>query len=92
MRRIHISAERFTDMVEEKCLFVIGGYENMMSDSIEGDEDYEYAKNIINDLDAIIDEAFDELENDLRASISANIRAKIREVVTPRVKAILSRD
>lgn len=80
-----INAEKFLNMLEEKCLFVIGGYENMMSDSVKGDESYEYAKNTINNLNAILDEAFDELENDLRASISE----RLRKAVTPRVKARL---
>lgn len=69
-------------MLEEKCLFVIGGYENMMSDSVEGDESYEYAKDTIKNLDAILDEAFDKLEDELRASISA----RLREAVTPKIK------
>ena len=86
MKRININADEFLNMVEEKCLFVIGGYENMMTDSTKGDENYEYAKNAINDLDAIIDEAFDELENDLRASISE----RLRKAVTPSIKARLN--
>ena len=81
-----INAEEFLNMVEEKCLFVIGGYENTMSDSVEGDEWYEYAKKTISNLDAILDEAFDELENDLRASISE----RLRKAVTPRIKARLN--
>lgn len=80
-----INAEKFLNMLEEKCLFVIGGYENMMSDSVKGDESYEYAKDTIKNLDTILDEAFDELENDLRASISE----RLRKAVTPRVKASL---
>lgn len=81
-----INAEKFLNMLEEKCLFVIGGYENMMSDSVKGDESYEYAKDTIKNLDAILDEAFDELEDELRASISE----RLREAVTPRIKAQLN--
>lgn len=81
-----IEAEKFLNMLEEKCLFVIGGYENMMSDSVKGDESYEYAKNTIKNLDVILDEAFDELEDELRASIGA----RLREAVTPKIKARLN--
>jgi hypothetical protein len=86
MKRININADEFLNMVEEKCLFVIGGYENMMTDSTKGDENYEYAKETINNPDAILDEAFDELENDLRASISE----RLRKAVTPNIKARLN--
>lgn len=86
MKRININADEFLNMVEEKCLFVIGGYENMMTDSIEGDENYEYARETINNPDAILDEAFDELENDLRASISE----RLRKAVAPNIKARLN--
>lgn len=81
-----IDAEKFLNMLEEKCLFVIGGYENMMSDSVEGDESYEYAKDTIKNLDAILDEAFDELEDELRASIGE----RLRKAVTPKMKARLN--
>lgn len=85
MKKVNINAEKFLSMLEEKCLFVIGGYENMMSDSVEGDENYEYAKETINNLDAILDEAFDELEDELRASIDE----RLRKAVTPKMKARL---
>lgn len=81
-----INAEKFLNMLEEKCLFVIGGYENMMSDSVKCDESYEYAKETISNLDAILDEAFDELEDELRASIGE----RLRKAVTPRIKARLN--
>lgn len=81
-----IEAEKFLNMLEEKCLFVIGGYENMMSDSVKGDESYEYAKNTIKNLDVILDEAFDELEDELRASISE----RLRKTVSPKIKARLN--
>ena len=69
--------EEFVDLVFEKCLWVIGGYENTMSDSEEGSSDYVYAENIIKDLDAILDEAFDELEFDLKAKIELGVRALV---------------
>lgn len=81
-----INAEKFLNMLEEKCLFVIGGYENMMSDSVKGDESYKYAKDTIKNLDAILDEAFDELEGELRASIGE----RLRKAVTPKMKARLN--
>lgn len=67
----------FADLVFEKCLWVIGGYENTMSDSEEGSPEYVYAENIIKDLDAILDEAFDELEFDLKAKIETGVRALV---------------
>lgn len=71
----------FADLVFEKCLWVIGGYENTMSDSEEGSSDYVYAENIIKDLDAILDEAYYELEHDLMATIGS----EIRDLVSPKV-------
>lgn len=81
MRRKNFDFDEFIDLVFEKCLWVIGGYENTISDSEEGSPEYVYAKNIIKDLDAILDEAFDELEFDLKAKIETGVR----DLVSPKV-------
>lgn len=77
MKTINFSLKEFVDLVFDKCLWVIGGYENTISDSEEGSPEYVYAKNIIKDLDAILDEAFDELEFDLNAKIDIGVRALV---------------
>ena len=77
MRRKNFDFDEFIGLVFEKCLWVIGGYENTISDSEEGSSEYVYAKNIIKDLDAILDEAFDELEFDLKAKIETGVRALV---------------
>lgn len=77
MRRKNFDFDEFIGLVFEKCLWVIGGYENTISDSEEGSPEYVYAKNIIKDLDAILDEAFDELEYDLKAKIETGVRALV---------------
>lgn len=69
--------DEFIDLVFDKCLWVIGSYENTISDSEEGSPEYDYAKNIIKDLDAILDEAFDELEFDLKAKIELDLRVLV---------------
>ncbi len=77
MRRKNFDFDEFIDLVFEKYLWVIGGYENTISDSEEGSPEYVYAKNIIKDLDSILDEAFDELEFDLKAKIELSVRALV---------------
>lgn len=81
MRRKNFDFDEFISLVFDKCLWVIGGYENTMSDSEEGSPEYVYAENIIKDLDAILDEAFDELEFDLKAKIETGVR----DLVSPNV-------
>ena len=81
MKTINFGLKEFVDLVFDKCLWVIGGYENTISDSEEGSPEYVYAENIIKDLDAILDEAFDELEFDLRAKIETGVR----DLVSPNV-------
>lgn len=81
MRTKNFDFDEFIGLVFDKCLWVIGGYENTMSDSEEGSPEYVYAENIIKDLDAILDEAFDELEYDLRAKIETGVR----DLVSPNV-------
>lgn len=78
----------FADLVFEKCLWVIGGYENTMSDSEEGSPEYVYAEETIKDLDAILDEAYYELEHDLMAIIDT----EIRDIVSPKVISKLHKE
>ena len=81
MRTKNFDYKEFVDLVFEKCLWVIGGYENTISDSEEGSPDYVHAKETIKDLDYILWEACDELECDLRAEISADVRNLVRDKV-----------
>ncbi len=78
---MEFSLKEFVDLVFEKCLWVIGGYDNTMSDTEEGCEDYVRAEETIKDLDYILWEACDELECDFRAEISADIRNLVRDKV-----------
>lgn len=81
MKTINFGFKEFVDLVFDKCLWVIGGYENTISDSEEGSPEYVYAENIIKDLDSILDEAFDELEFDLKAKIELDLRVLVSSKV-----------
>lgn len=77
MRRKNFDFDEFIGLVFEKCLWVIGGYENTISDSEKDSPEYTRAEETIKDLDAILDEAFDELEFDLNAKIDIGVRALV---------------
>lgn len=81
MKTINFGLKEFVDLVFDKCLWVIGGYENTMSDSEKDSPEYARAEDTIKDLDAILDEAYYELEHDLMATVDA----EIRDIVSPKV-------
>lgn len=81
MRRKNFDFDEFIGLVFEKCLWVIGGYENTISDSEKDSPEYARAEDTIKDLDAILDEAYYELEHDLMAIIDT----EIRDIVSPKV-------
>lgn len=88
IKKVRFSFKEFKELLFEKCLWVIGGYENQMSDYGEGSVEYDYAKEAIKNLDNIILEAVDELECDLSAEISD----EITKIMIPEMKRLLKEE